>query len=91
MFNGIKRWYYKRCLKKELDKMENFKNDPDYYLCGEGSKQAVEIQKTENRILFYQFLLTGKCDREIFRSWLKREYPFVYLLRFEKVERCPKK
>lgn len=91
MFNRIKKWYYKRCLKKELERMEEYKIDPDYYLCVEGSKQSIEIQKTENRILFYQFLLAGKCDREIFCRWLKREYPFVYLARFEKVERCPKK
>lgn len=54
MFAKIKKWYYKKCLKSELERMDDFKNDPDYYLCGEGSKQAIEIQKCENRISFYR-------------------------------------
>ena len=91
MFVKIKKWYYKRCLKREIEKMEDFKNDPDYYLCGEGSKQAIEVQKCVNRILFYQFILAGHCGREYLSSWLKKNYPFDYLTRFEKVERCPEK
>lgn len=91
MFNRIKKWYYKRCLKRDLERMEDFKNDPDYYLCGEGSKQAVEIQKCENRIRFYQFVLMGKIDKELCSRWFKKNMPFDYLARFEEVERCPKK
>ena len=91
MFDKIKKWYYKRCLKRELERMDDFRNDPDYYLCGEGSKQAVEIQKTENRILFYQFILEGHWGCELLSSWLKKKYPFDYLAKIEEVERCPRK
>lgn len=91
MFDKLKRWYYKKCLKKYLNKMEDFKNDPDYYLCVDGSKECIEIQKTQNRIFFYQFILSGKCDRELLSIWLKRNYPFEYWSGLEKVEGCPKR
>lgn len=54
MFVKIKNWYYKKCLVRELNKMDDFRNDPDYCLCGEGSKQSIEIQKCQNRISFYR-------------------------------------
>lgn len=90
MFAKIKKWYYERCLKRELEKMENFKVDPDYYLCVEGSKQDIEIQKTENRILFYQFILYGKCDCEFICSWMKKNYPFRYHLDFWRLKDAQK-
>lgn len=62
MFDRIKKWYYKRCLKRELEKMDDFRNDPNYYLCGEGSKQAIEVQKTMNRIEYYSKLLGASSE-----------------------------
>lgn len=71
MFVRLKKWYYKKCLKKELEKMDDFKNDPDYYLCGEGSKQAVEIQKCKNRLHFY-------CSKLFLLPYSKGDYRLYF-------------
>jgi len=75
MLDKIKHWYYKRCLKKELYKLDSYWNDPDYYLCSEGSKQSIEIQKTENRIHFYFVMLYGfGYDKNYILFWANRYF-----------------
>lgn len=69
MFAKIKKWYYEKCLVRELNKIEDFKNDPDYYLCGEGSKQAIEVQKTMNRIEYYSKLLGASSEFDCSFFW----------------------